>query len=86
MTKNTVMPHHQVVLLHQTHLAPSKVETWDVKLVLVQEGAKGKEEDEVGALLSPGLSMMALITQSCLYLSRTQHEFRVVSLHFFHCL
>lgn len=35
MTKNTVMPHHQVVLLHQTHLAPSKVEKWEVKLVLV---------------------------------------------------
>lgn len=29
---------------------------------------------------------MALITESCLYLTRTQHEFRVVPLHFFHCL
>lgn len=80
------MPHHQVVLLHETHLAPSKVETWGAKFVLVQKGTKGKEEDEVGALVSPGLSMTTLITQSCLYLTRTQHEFRVVALHFFHCL
>lgn len=29
---------------------------------------------------------MALITESCLYLTRTQHEFKVVPLHFFHCL
>lgn len=29
------MPHHQVVLLHQTHLVSSKVETQGVKLVLV---------------------------------------------------
>lgn len=64
MSKSTVIPHHQVALLHQTHL----VETWGVKLELAQEGTKGKEEDEAGALLSPGLSTMALISHRAAFI------------------
>lgn len=66
MTKHAVMPH--VALLHQAHLMPSKVEKWDVKLVWFGGGGGG---EEVGVLSAPGLSTIALLAQSCLYLTRT---------------